>query len=78
MRDMEGAEIQRELRRPQHSIFVMILFILCLLPVLPVLPVYLTNKAQRPTMRPQAFLGISSYRDMRDARRKSEYGDSPL
>ena len=36
------------------------------------------NKAQRPTMRPQELLGISSYRDMRDARRKSEYGDSPL
>ena len=36
----------------------------------------LKNKAQRPTMRPQAFLGISSYRDVRDARRKSEYGNS--
>ena len=36
------------------------------------------NKAQRPTMRPQAFLGISSYRDERDARRKSEYGNSHL
>ena len=33
------------------------------------------NKAQRPTMRPHAFLGISSYRD---ARRKSEYGNSHL
>ena len=32
------------------------------------------NKAQRPTMRPQAFLGISSH--VRDARRKSEYGNS--
>ena len=36
------------------------------------------NKAQRPTMRPQAFLGISSYRDERDARRKSEYSNSHL
>ncbi len=36
------------------------------------------NKAQRPTMRPQAFLGISSYREVRDARRKSEYGNSHL
>ena len=36
------------------------------------------NKAQQPTMRPLAFLGISSYRDERDARRKSEYGNSHL
>ena len=36
------------------------------------------NKAQRPTMRPQAFLGISSYKEKRDAWRKSEYGNSHL
>ena len=30
------------------------------------------KKVQGPTMRPHAFLGISSYRDARDARRKSE------
>ena len=38
----------------------------------------LLNKAQRPTMRPHAFLGISSYRDARDERRKSENGNSHL
>ena len=38
----------------------------------------LENKAQRSTMRPQAFLSISSYTDVRDARGKSEYGNSHL
>ena len=33
---------------------------------------------KRPTMHPHAFLGISSHRDARDARWKSEYGNSHL